>query len=220
MLSREEELRRLLSEEISQLVGDEAPQGIGVQLAVGVVDSASALERCREVLSVVLRFGEEDWPSLERWTVELPRWFVEACGVEETAEKSLEERADLSPEERWDLADAEPWRLSEWLEWLRPSRRTWHWLGASTGDGRTLTVSLDTPGAPSPTGALEWLLEVAGLFECPVCGGNYLTVKPYETWPPPPELDMRPPYEEHLGRPWFDSCRCEKGRRPWSPPPS
>jgi hypothetical protein len=41
---------------------------------------------------------------------------------------------------------------------------------------------------------------------CPVCGWDALTVKPYETWPPPPDLAISPPYEDFLGRPSYEVC--------------
>jgi hypothetical protein len=99
-----------------------------VQVSVDVADSAFVVERCREVLSVVLRFGEEDWPSLERWAVELPGWFVGACAPKPTPEEAERRMAwwrSLSFEEQRDVYEG-PWELSEWLEWLRPSRRTWY----------------------------------------------------------------------------------------------
>ena len=47
------------------------------------------------------------------------------------------------------------------------------------------------------------------VFTCPVCGCDRLTTKPYETWPPPPELVLTPPYEDLLGRPSYEVCpRC------------
>lgn len=47
------------------------------------------------------------------------------------------------------------------------------------------------------------------MYECPVCYTSFLEVKPYETWPPPDGLAMRPPYYEYLGRPSYEVCpRC------------
>jgi len=36
-----------------------------------------------------------------------------------------------------------------------------------------------------------------------VCGSAELTVKPYQTWPPP---ELTPPYEDLLGRASYDVC--------------
>lgn len=44
------------------------------------------------------------------------------------------------------------------------------------------------------------------MFTCPVCGYDRLSVKPYETWPPPEGLHISPPYEDFLGRPSYDVC--------------
>lgn len=47
------------------------------------------------------------------------------------------------------------------------------------------------------------------MFTCPVCGYDRLAAKPYENWPPPPELELTPPYEDLLGRPSYEVCpRC------------
>jgi len=39
-----------------------------------------------------------------------------------------------------------------------------------------------------------------------VCGAVELDVKPYETWPPPPDTVLVPPYEDQLGRPSYEVC--------------
>lgn len=47
------------------------------------------------------------------------------------------------------------------------------------------------------------------MYECPVCQYVGLTVKPYEHWPPPPDMELSPPYEDLLGRPSYEVCpRC------------
>jgi len=44
------------------------------------------------------------------------------------------------------------------------------------------------------------------VFTCPVCSFEGLTVAPYETWPPPPNSTLEPPYEHALGRPSYEVC--------------
>jgi hypothetical protein len=44
------------------------------------------------------------------------------------------------------------------------------------------------------------------VIACPVCGEAGLRRKPYETWPPPPDLTLSPPYEDLLGRPSYEVC--------------
>jgi hypothetical protein len=47
------------------------------------------------------------------------------------------------------------------------------------------------------------------MYACPVCGYVGLEVKPYALWPPPPDVELRPPYEDQLGRPSYEVCpRC------------
>src|SRR5437588_9596459 len=49
----------------------------------------------------------------------------------------------------------------------------------------------------------------ADVIECPVCGYVGLAANPYEQWPPPPEVDLTPPYEQVLGHPSYEICpRC------------
>jgi len=54
---------------------------------------------------------------------------------------------------------------------------------------------------------LAWDLDGAP-YRCPVCEESGLGVKPYETWPPPPGLVLRPPYEDLLGRASYEVCPC------------
>lgn len=52
------------------------------------------------------------------------------------------------------------------------------------------------------------------VFVCPVCNFEGLTVAPYETWPPPPDTALHPPYEDALGRPSYEVrplCEFEFG---------
>jgi hypothetical protein len=43
-------------------------------------------------------------------------------------------------------------------------------------------------------------------FTCPVCGAEELSTQPYETWPPPDDVSLVPPYEDQLGRPSYEVC--------------
>lgn len=45
------------------------------------------------------------------------------------------------------------------------------------------------------------------LVECPVCFAQALAVPPYETWPPPSDIEpLEPPYEDVLGRLSYEVC--------------
>jgi riboflavin kinase/FMN adenylyltransferase len=47
------------------------------------------------------------------------------------------------------------------------------------------------------------------MYECPVCQFVGLTSKPYELWPPPGGLDLKPPYAAMLGQASYEVCpRC------------
>lgn len=48
--------------------------------------------------------------------------------------------------------------------------------------------------------------ESQAMYECPVCGSEELTAKPYETWPPPDGATLTPPYEDFLGMPSYEVC--------------
>jgi transposase len=43
-----------------------------------------------------------------------------------------------------------------------------------------------------------------GTFRCPVCGSAELAAPPYESWPPPPAMELTPPYEDLLGSPSYE----------------
>jgi hypothetical protein len=55
---------------------------------------------------------------------------------------------------------------------------------------------------------------VTYMYVCPVCQYEGLEAKPYETWPPPQGLELRPPYQDHLGRPSYESM-CPEAAGPW-----
>jgi hypothetical protein len=162
-----EERRRLLGEGVAGVAEIAA-----IELSVGSADSGLLLQRCREVMEVVLRHDEQqDWPTLAGWRRELPEWFVVACGPEQSGEEAqrwLVWWKSLPPAEQGEVEDRQPWALSDWLEWLQPSERTWYWLGAEKDGPHRLRVWLDVDGSPAPIGALEWLLKAAGATEIEV----------------------------------------------------
>jgi len=138
--------------------------GVGI---VEVVASAVApellLQRCREVLGVVIDHQAGDWPDVSRWRELLPSWFVEDC-VDESPEETdrwLEWWRSLPREQQVEAEQARAWSLEGWLYWLEPSERQWFWWDARVGDG-VLRVAVELSGWPAPLGALEWLLRSAG----------------------------------------------------------
>jgi hypothetical protein len=163
LLTPSDERRLLLSDDSTAVAGRAA-----IELSAYSEDSADLLNRCRQVMEVVLRHGDKDWPSLPEWRRELPEWFVLACAPEQSEQENQEWLTwwkSLPPDQQNEIEDRQPWALSEWLEWLRPSERTWYWLGAELPSPAQLTIWLDTPGSPAPVGALEWLLKASGATE-------------------------------------------------------
>ncbi|TWD73101.1 hypothetical protein FB561_6986 [Kribbella amoyensis] len=155
--------------EQQRLLGTKDDPSVGAVEVVAQADEPEVLlGRCREVLAVVLSYGESDWPSPARWAAVLPSWFLEACGPETSpaeAEEWLRAWRLLTPDRQLEVEAEEPWTLSDWLHWLQPGERTWYWLGARIRDPRVLVILLDVPGHPSPVGALDWLLKAAGATE-------------------------------------------------------
>jgi hypothetical protein len=159
-LTPEVERQRLLAQDSA-----DAAREAAIEVSAHSLDSSLLLQRCREVMTVVLGHDQSNWPSLAGWRAELPTWFVDACGPEQSAEEAQRWLAwwrSLPPEEQDAVEEQQPWALSDWLEWLQPAERTWYWLGAEESDPHRLLIWLDAPGSPAPTGALEWLLKAAG----------------------------------------------------------
>jgi hypothetical protein len=159
-MTPQEELRRLLAEDPGGAAGV-----AGYEFVAYSADSGRVLRNCREVMAVVLGQRADEWPSSDSWRELLPLWFVDVCGPEltrEEADRQLAWLRSLPAKQQVAAEDAMPWSLSEWLEWLRPSERTWYWLGADASDQQELRVWVDVPGHPSPTGAVEWLLKASG----------------------------------------------------------
>lgn len=67
-------------------------------------------------------------------------------------------------------------------------------------NGSALGVDVDEALA----GLREWAMKVerdldkrsTDRFSCPVCDAVELTAAPYEVWPPPEDVELRPPYED------------------------
>jgi len=44
------------------------------------------------------------------------------------------------------------------------------------------------------------------VYTWPACGFRGLATRPYELWPPEPDRDIEPPYEDYLGMPSYEIC--------------
>jgi hypothetical protein len=79
---------------------------------------------------------------------------------------------------------------------------------ASRDSTREYLAATDWLGEPIDSTVVN-LLKSEWKFRCPVCNYLGLEAKPYEIWPPPEGLVLRPPYEDQLGRPSYEVCiRC------------
>jgi hypothetical protein len=109
----------------------EQPGGAGLESVVIHCrgDARAVLDRCREVLSVVLDHQADPWPAVHERRRLLPRWFVDACVDEskEEMERWLAEWRALPPERRGAAADTAAWSLANWLMFLQPDERQWFW---------------------------------------------------------------------------------------------
>lgn len=130
--------------------------------------AATVLARCCEVLTVVIDHQSGDWPEAHVWKRLLPAWFVDACPPEmstEEAEQWLAHWRSLSADEQAAAERQQAWPLADWLFWLEPAERQWHWWHGCVESQDRLRVTVEVAGWPVPLGALEWLLRAAGAVE-------------------------------------------------------
>ena len=121
-------------------------------------NAKGVLDRCREVLDVVLREAPERWPTDEEWRSKLPGWFVSAS-AEEISQAEADRRLKLPMKER--LRYAEQWSVGAFVYWFLPGERMWYWWNATVRNADRLTVQVWTSDVPV-TGSLRWLLTAAG----------------------------------------------------------
>jgi hypothetical protein len=143
----------------------EQPEALGIVPVIATCPGGAAvvIERAQHVMDALLRHGSPAWPSDDEWRSLLPAWFV-AQFHERSAkehEEWLRHRRTLPPEEA--RAEAmRDWGLGDWLFWLEPRERQWHWWDARVEDYDTARVEVQVYGFPMPFGALEWLLRASG----------------------------------------------------------
>jgi hypothetical protein len=122
-------------------------------------DAPRVLDRCKQVLRVVLQASAEDWPSTDAWRSKLPEWFVEVCS-EEISQAEAERRLRLSMKERISLSQR--WTVSAFVHWFQPGERYWYWWDAEVKDTNTIHIKVIAQDEPFPWGSLDWLLRAAG----------------------------------------------------------
>lgn len=159
MLRPDDELRRLDGQEVA------AVPSFPVRLAVTAKDVAMVIDRVREVLRAVVPMTAEELDREAEQPTRLPQWFVDACVPELTPEEAarwLGWWRSLDPEGQVRAEEEKGWTLPDWLYWLTPEERQWHWWDSSVDSDRSATVVVEVPGWPAPLGALRWLLKAAG----------------------------------------------------------
>lgn len=72
-------------------------------------------------------------------------------------------------------------------------------------------AGMEADGVPQPPAIVrsgEQLLALVQeqIWSCPACFGAVLQAKPYETWPPTDFANIKPPYEQALGKPSYEVC--------------
>jgi hypothetical protein len=122
-------------------------------------DAPQVLDRCKEVLSIVLQADTEDWPSTDEWRSRLPEWFVERS-AEEISQGEAERRLRLPLEERMRLSHQ--WSVSAFVHWFKPNERYWYWWEAVVKNDDTLQINVIVNDQPFPWGSLDWLLRASG----------------------------------------------------------
>jgi hypothetical protein len=168
MISYIEELRRIEGSGSASSAGT-----LTVALNAYCPDGAAdALARIRNVLHrvVSMRATEAEWPDVDEWARELPKWFVDACRPELSQKEALawlEKWRSLSPAEQAAEEERQPWALADWLHWFARSsdERQWRWLMGDTLGQDRLQITVEVEGFPTAYGALVWLLRAAGAVE-------------------------------------------------------
>lgn len=150
------------------------PTGIGsVRFVVSCESNAgSILSLAKDVLKVVSKVYESDWPDLASWKEMLPEIFVDSCEPEiskEDMDKRIAYRRSLSWEEQKKLLADEKWSLDNWLYWLEPENRTWFWWDATLLEepirDTHFVVAVIVLEWPFLWGALKWLFKACGALD-------------------------------------------------------
>jgi hypothetical protein len=155
---------------------DEVPGGVGlIEVKVSTEGSAvDVIERSRSVLRGVLTMTLDELRSPSAGALRLPVWFVAGCAPErstEDDERWLAWWRGLDPEARARASDERPWSVGDWLYWMLPEERQWYWWDARVDRDRSARVFVEVAGWPTATGALQWLLRVAGASSVDVSDG-------------------------------------------------
>jgi hypothetical protein len=128
-------------------------------------NAATVLSKAKELLRIVVAQSPMGWPTLEKWRVMLPEWFVKECALEETkeeAQRHLEWLRTLPWDERAHVSEQERWSLANWLYWFEPRQRYWYWWDAVVESPTLVRVAVQVRDWPFPWDALKWLFRASG----------------------------------------------------------
>jgi hypothetical protein len=167
----DEELRHLFNESNSEDTLDELC--IVLFKANCNNDASLVLQKCKEVMQLIIYYQLEKWPSEEEWYKLLPNWFVSICSSEKTPEEDeeyLKRWRQLSANEQMLSEEESSWSVMEWVSWFEPSdapcdRRYWFWWDAFIQDPDTLLLAIAVIDLPFPSGTLFWLLKASGAID-------------------------------------------------------
>ena len=124
-------------------------------------ESAQKLKKAQDLLRIVDRQALQTWPTADVWDCLLPIDFkrVFRCPISKAeADEWMAWWRKLSPEKKIEAEEARVWTLENWLHWMKPENRKWHWLASEVIDDRTFRVWLEIDGWPFPWGSFKWLL--------------------------------------------------------------
>jgi hypothetical protein len=164
----DEELRHLFKGSNSKDTLDEL--GIVLFKANCNHDASLVLQKCKDVMQLIISYQLEEWPSEDEWYKLLPNWFVSICSSEKTPEEDeeyLKRWRQLSANEQMLLEEESSWSVMEWVNWFEPSddprdQRYWFWWDAFIQDPDTLLLAIAVMDIPFPSGTLFWLLKASG----------------------------------------------------------
>ncbi len=145
----------------------EIPGGIGLE-AFRVRCSGEAalvLDKVREVMSVVLLYDVDNWPSDDAWRQLLPAWFVQRCEASRWREEvdsrfTWWQRFLLQRRRRH--ARVGPWPVDAWIYWFLQEQWEWYWWHATIKSRHVWRLEVEVTDGPFPWDALYWLFRAAG----------------------------------------------------------
>jgi hypothetical protein len=146
----------------------EIPSGVGtIRFVIDCpTGSTGVLERVRGLMIDVAIHSAEPWPDTIEWSALLPNWFVAASPPDRTdkeVEAYISEWRKMNPEQQSRTEENRDWPIADWLFWMEPEQRCWHWWDAADmPDSNRILLDVDVESWPFPWGALRWMFKAAG----------------------------------------------------------